>query len=120
MRSALPALLGEHDFAPFTVCLAEQAGTQAVVYGAALRRRGATLEFEIESNRFLRRMVRALTGALVDIGRGRLEPDLFRRVLDGGEPAPPFPMAPPQGLYLVAVTYEDGPVGEARSARRRR
>jgi len=105
MRKAAGDLVGEHDFSQFTVALSEQEHTRATVYEAGFRRHGEILDFEIEGNRFLRRMVRALVGALVEVGRGRLDPDIISLVLLSGEKMPPYMNAPAQGLFLVSVTY---------------
>ncbi len=106
MRKAARDLLGEHDFSEFTVARSAQENNRVMVYEAQFRRRGNRLVFEIEGNRFLRRMVRAVVGALVDVGRGRLDTDVVSLGLCSDEAMPPFAVAPAQGLYLVSVTYE--------------
>ncbi len=108
MRRAAAMLVGEHDFSEFTVARSEQENRRATIYRAIWRRRGAVLEFDIEGNRFLRRMVRAVVGALVEVGLERMDPRAIARALDPGEKLPRFRVAPPQGLYLVSVAYEDG------------
>jgi tRNA pseudouridine38-40 synthase len=50
-------------------------------------------------------MVRALTGTLVEIGRGWRDPASMRDLLDGGRRADAGATAPPHGLFLVAVDY---------------
>jgi tRNA pseudouridine38-40 synthase len=53
-------------------------------------------------------MVRRLTGALVRIGRGTLSKDEFVRLLCEAEPGTLGPTAPPQGLCLQRVWYDEG------------
>jgi tRNA pseudouridine38-40 synthase len=93
------------------VAAPETENTRVTVFEAGLRKRGPVLQFDIEGNRFLRKMVRAITGALVEVGRGRLDTDFFTRVLSGDEGVGTFAVAPACGLYLVSVTYDDGPPG---------
>ena len=104
MRKAAQGLLGESNFAPLSV-VSDIENTQVDVREVLLTRRGPVLVFEIEANRFLRKMVRAIVGTLVEVGRGRFEADLIERVLRSDVPMPPYPMAPASGLYLVSVDY---------------
>jgi tRNA pseudouridine38-40 synthase len=57
------------------------------------------------ADRFLRRMVRMLTGTLIEVGRGKLEPDEFCDILSTRDRERAGPCAPPHGLYLVRVEY---------------
>jgi tRNA U38,U39,U40 pseudouridine synthase TruA len=50
-------------------------------------------------------MVRALVGAIVAAGLGRIDVDEIRSALDGVGPRPRSAYAPPQGLFLWAVDY---------------
>lgn len=64
------------------------------------------LIFEIEANRFLRKMVRMIVGALTEIGRGKIEAEDIELALElKGNPAHKCRSAPPQGLYLKEVKY---------------
>jgi tRNA pseudouridine38-40 synthase len=66
------------------------------------------LRFDIEANAFLRRMVRRLVAALVEVGRGRLTVDEFRLLLEESEPGAATAVAPAHGLCLMKVRYESG------------
>ena len=63
------------------------------------------LAYEVTGEGFLRYMVRALTGTLVEIGRGWRNPDSIRTLLAGGRRADAGATAPPHGLFLVSVDY---------------
>jgi tRNA pseudouridine38-40 synthase len=68
----------------------------------------------IEGSHFLWKMVRRLTGVLVEIGRGRLDPGSARRLVEeGGAPAAAALTAPPSGLFLERVYYEQDARGTA-------
>jgi tRNA pseudouridine38-40 synthase len=63
--------------------------------------------YEIAGDGFLRHMVRAIAGTLVEIGRGRWAVDDMREVLDSRDRARAGPTAPAWGLFLVGVEYGD-------------
>jgi tRNA pseudouridine38-40 synthase len=62
--------------------------------------------FDIEADGFLYNMVRAIAGTLIHVGRGRWTPDDMRRILEAGDRTHAGETAPPQGLYLMHVTYD--------------
>lgn len=66
----------------------------------------AFLCFDIEADGFLYNMVRAIAGTLIHVGRGRWTADDMRRILETGDRTHAGETAPPQGLYLMKVTYD--------------
>lgn len=69
--------------------------------------------FEISADRFLRNMVRAVVGTLVDVGRGRLTLDEFRNVIEGRKRTAAGESMPANALFLEEVEY--GEIKELRS-----
>jgi len=63
------------------------------------------VEFTIEANAFLYRMVRSIVGTLIQVGRGGLAVAEFASALDGADRALAGPTAAPQGLCLIGVQY---------------
>ena len=63
--------------------------------------------FDIEADGFLYNMVRAIAGTLIHVGRGRWSPKDMRRILETGDRTHAGETAPPQGLYLMQVAYDD-------------
>jgi len=63
------------------------------------------LRFEITANRFLRNMVRAIVGTMIDIGTGKYPPDEIRRIILEKDRSAAGCSAPPQGLYLTKIEY---------------
>ena len=61
----------------------------------------------IAADRFLRNMVRAVVGTLLDVGRGKLTAEDFRSVIAGRDRSLASSSAPPQGLFLSRVTYPE-------------
>lgn len=61
--------------------------------------------FTIRSNRFLRNMVRSVTGTLLDVGRGKLSLDGLRHIIERKDRCAAGVSMPPQGLFLCRVEY---------------
>jgi tRNA pseudouridine38-40 synthase len=68
--------------------------------------RPTLIAYEISGDGFLRHMVRAIVGTLVEVGRGRRRPEDVGELLEGGVRADAGATAPPQGLFLVGVVYD--------------
>jgi tRNA pseudouridine38-40 synthase len=63
------------------------------------------LVFTIEANRFLRNMVRAVVGTLIEVGRGKLSIEQFQKIIDTKDRCAASASAQPQGLFLSGVSY---------------
>ena len=119
MSAALSGLVGTHDFAAFQstgtdVPHAVRTITEATVadvtsdppppIGGEVAPGGCLLALELAADGFVRHMVRAITGTLVEVGAGRRESDLARLISSGDRRAA-GPTAPAHGLWLVRVVY---------------
>jgi tRNA pseudouridine38-40 synthase len=69
----------------------------------------AVVTISITASAFLRKMMRNIVASLVQVGRSKLSVAEFENVFKGGKPFCLEP-APPQGLFLVDVLYEEGGV----------
>ena len=96
------AVLGEHDFRAFTPSQTQHRVFVRTVHSAVWHRRGDALELEITANGFLRHMVRALVGTMVE-----RSPQELATLLEEGVRTDAGATAPPWGLYLERVQYED-------------
>ncbi len=126
MSAAAAALVGTHDFKVFmstgsgvrtstrTVRRADwRPGAGPLEWPAdvaagettASAEGGALAMFEIEADGFLRHMVRAIVGTLVEIGEGRRAPGSMNDLLRAGDRSLAGATAPPGGLFLVRVAY---------------
>jgi tRNA pseudouridine38-40 synthase len=102
MQAAAAALVGTHDVAAF-----QSAGSVVKDTVRTMTRSEFTdLTYEIEGNGFLRHMVRAIVGTLVEIGQGRRPVSSVEALLAGGRRAEAGATAPPHGLFLVRVDYD--------------
>jgi tRNA pseudouridine38-40 synthase len=114
MERAASFLVGEHDFVAFRGAPAGPPPPESTVRKLeklAVSREGDEVHLVAEGRSFLRYMVRNLAGTLVEVGRGRREPEEMLGLLEGGERALAGPTAPARGLYLVQVIYPGDPVG---------
>ncbi len=93
-------LLGEHDFRAFTPTETKHEVFTRNVLAAAWHRRGEALEFEITADSFLRHMVRALVGTMIE-----LPPEQIPPLLSGRPRSEAGSTAPPHGLYLERVDF---------------
>ena len=66
---------------------------------------GAEWVFEITADRFLRNMVRAVVGTLVDVGRGKIDIDRFREIIEKKDRCAAGTSMPAGPLFLHDVTY---------------
>ena len=64
--------------------------------------------FTIQADRFLRNMVRAVVGTLVEVGRGKMSVDEFCRVIEKKDRCSAGTSVPGHALFLVDVTYPEG------------
>lgn len=63
--------------------------------------------FEITADRFLRNMVRSITGTLLDVGLGKLDPEGFRQIVQAKDRGKAGASVPARGLFLVDIGYGD-------------
>ena len=73
---------------------------------------GDLLNYNVEANRFLRGMVRALTATMLLVGRGKITVAGFRNIIEGGDNGRARFGVPAHGLFLLAVKYDEAIMGE--------
>ena len=106
MNEAARMLLDYEDFGAFCKSHADVKTTLCQVTKAEWRSVGeGQWLFEITANRFLRNMVRAVVGTLIEVGRGRLSMDDFRRVIEGKRRTEAGESMPAHALFLVEIEY---------------
>jgi tRNA pseudouridine38-40 synthase len=105
MAEAARLVEGRHDFAAFQT---DGSGrpTERLITASTFSTNGQGLAtYDVTGNGFLRHMVRAIVGTLVEIGRGRRPPESMRDVIASRDRSQAGPNAPAQGLFLVSVDY---------------
>ena len=107
MNEAVQTIIGTHDFSAFKSSGSSARDPVRTILQAACRRNGSNIECEFHGTGFLYHMVRNLMGTLVEIGTGRRQIDEMRTILIGRKREYAGHIAPPQGLYLFKVLYND-------------
>lgn len=106
MNEAARMLLNYDDFGAFCKSHADVKTTLCHVTNALWSETApGEWMFEITANRFLRNMVRAVVGTLVEVGRGRLSLDEFRRVVEGKRRTDAGESMPAHALFLERIDY---------------
>lgn len=106
MNEAAALLLEYDDFAAFCKSNSDVKTTLCKVTEAHWIRDGEySLHFVITANRFLRNMVRAVVGTLVDVGRGRVSPSGFRDIIEGKSRSGAGESMPGHALFLERIEY---------------
>ncbi len=106
MNRAAAVLLEECDFTSFAKLNSNNKTNLCCVVKAEWEVLGdGKLCFTIRANRFLRNMVRAIVGTLIDVGRGRYTVDQFVEIVRSRDLSRSSGGAPAEGLYLTDVRY---------------
>lgn len=105
LAAAAAHLVGRHDFSAFAASGGSHRQPFRTVLAASWEEAGPELRFSIEGEGFLRGMVRALVGTLVDVGLGRREPEEIAALLAGAPRGAAGATAPARGLVLERVVY---------------
>ena len=106
MNEAAKMLLNYEDFGAFCKSGADVKTTLCQVTAAEWHQTSpSTWYFEITANRFLRNMVRAVVGTLVDVGRGRLSLEEFQKVIEGKRRTEAGESMPGNALFLEDIKY---------------
>jgi tRNA pseudouridine38-40 synthase len=107
MHKAAQQLVGLHDFVAYCK---PRAGSTTIrqVFEITVSRNSKDadiLEIEFEAEAFCHNMVRAITGALIKVGVGDIEPERLVELLNAKERASELKVVQPQGLTLIRVNY---------------
>jgi tRNA pseudouridine38-40 synthase len=100
------ALLGTHDFTAFTPTQTDHVRFERDVFAASWRDEGPEhLAFRITADAFMRNMVRALVGTMLEVASSRRTVENFSALLEGASRSEGGDTAPPHALYLESVSY---------------
>ncbi len=105
MNDAASILMNYRDFASFCKTKGAQKTTFCDVRKAYWVQNGSKLVFHITADRFLRNMVRAIVGTLLDIGKGKMTKEQFAAIIEGHSRTLASESAKARGLHLTEIKY---------------
>lgn len=106
MNEAAALLLTHQDFTSFSLVKTEVNHFICYIYEAYWQKSGDLTVFYIRANRFLRGMVRAIVGTLLEVGLHRLTIEGFEQIIQHKDRRVAGRAVPPEGLFLTHVQYE--------------
>ena len=107
MNEAAKVLFEYEDFTSFSKLHTDVKTNNCTIMEAYWQQRGEELVFTIKANRFLRNMVRAIVGTLMEVGRERLTIEGFRQVIEAKNRCSAGHSVPACGLYFIEAEYPE-------------
>jgi tRNA pseudouridine38-40 synthase len=104
MQKASKALIGKHDFSTFK-SKSEVVSSVRTIKKLEIKKKGEYLFFTIEADGFLYKMVRAIVGTLLEVGRGKMTIGKFKETVKSGIRSKAGNTVPAHGLCLLRVKY---------------
>ncbi|MEG6616928.1 tRNA pseudouridine(38-40) synthase TruA [Peptococcaceae bacterium 1198_IL3148] len=105
MNIAAQCLLGEHDFKAFQAQGTPVKSTVRKIINAQVEKMDNNIILTVAGNGFLYNMVRIITGTLIQVGLGKLEPNKITDIISSKDRTKAGPTVPPQGLCLEEIYY---------------
>ena len=106
MNEAIKCFIGEYDFKAFKASGTSSKSSVRTIYSGSVIRKDDLVIIQITGNGFLYNMVRIIAGTLVEVGVGKLKPIDIKKIIESKDRQNAGKTLPPQGLYLVNVSYE--------------
>lgn len=106
MNEACKILFEYEDFTSFAKLHTDNKTNLCKMYKAEWEQNGTELKFTVSANRFLRNMVRAIVGTMVEVGSGKIQAEDVRKVIEDKNRNSAGTSAPAHALFLVDVGYE--------------
>ncbi len=111
MNKAAELLSGYADFTSFSKRKTQVRNFRCNIMQSRWHEEGPLLIYEVTANRFLRGMVRGLTATMLRVGRGRINVDDLRGIIEARDCTRAWFDTPPHGLFLIEVAFGDGYFG---------
>lgn len=105
MKKAIKFFEGEHDFKAFKASGTSSKSSVRTIFNTNLYEKDDRIYIELTGNGFLYNMVRIISGTLLDVGIGKIEPEEIKDIIDKKDRKFAGKTLPPQGLCLVEVNY---------------
>lgn len=108
MNKGAGMLTGKQDFTSFSRLHSDVKTNICTVTHARWEKSGHQLIFTITADRFLRNMVRAIVGTIMDLGQGKITLEDYRKIIEGKDRSLAGESVPAKGLFLTGVEYPGG------------
>lgn len=108
MNCGAGLLLDYNDFISFSKLLTDVKTNNHEIMDAYMEQQGYLLIFHIKADRFLRNMVMAIVGTLVDLGKDRIGLDIIKRIVEAKNRSEAGMSVPAHGLHLAGIEYAEG------------
>ena len=105
MRQGAQYLLGHHDFSAFRGAGCQAKSPLKTLDKLDIEQHGEEIIFTVEARSFIYHQVRNMVGTLQEVGRGKLQPEDVKRILESADRTRAGVSAPACGLYLYKVMY---------------
>lgn len=105
MQKAVQYFIGEHDFKAFKASGTSSKSSVRTIYNAEIYIENDRIYIELTGNGFLYNMVRIISGTLVDVGLGKINPEDIENIIKIGKRENAGKTLPAHGLYLIKVEY---------------
>ncbi len=105
MQKAVKYFIGEHDFKAFRASGTSSKSSIRIIYNAEVIKEDENIKIRLTGNGFLYNMVRIISGTLVDVGFGKINPEDILTIIQKKDRTNAGKTLPAHGLYLVNVDY---------------
>ena len=107
MQQAAQRLIGKKDFKSFASAADQRESSVRAISLCQVQKKEDIIRISVAADGFLYNMVRNIVGTLVEVGRGRWEPDMIDTILEAKDRNTAGPIAPACGLCLMEIYYAD-------------
>ncbi|MEF8844615.1 MAG: tRNA pseudouridine(38-40) synthase TruA [Bacteroidales bacterium] len=112
MNQACHFLFDYKDFTSFSKSQTQVKTNFCEIYQAEWTKEKHLLIFTVKANRFLRNMVRAIVGTMLEIGQEKIEPEQIKEIIESKDRSNAGYSVPPNGLFLTNIEYPDDILSE--------
>ena len=106
MQQAAHQLIGKKDFKSFASAADQRESSVRTITACQVEQDGDIIKISVAADGFLYNMVRNIVGSLVEVGRGRWQPEIIEEILKAKDRNAAGPIAPACGLCLMEIFYK--------------
>ncbi len=107
MDQGAKLLMGYNDFKSFCKLHSDVKTTLCKLYCSEWSQEGKFLVYTVTADRFLRNMVRAMVGTMFELGRNKIDIDLFKQIIEAGDRNIAGASILAKGLFLMGIEYPE-------------